>query len=290
MRSCDRVESHVTGVERQSATEVELATRADADLTVAERLAQELGSHVNRAAQLRSDLVHSTRSRQRVARPSDRLAQRARTESTPNGVSCSPRGQRCPTGSMHSSTPRRSLRQLAERCRDKIANAPSLANPISSRSWRLAGHDRVAGHAVASGAGRDVADRRQGAALGGSHRRGSSSVPAAARRPRRPPRTCCSRSATRPTPTASARIAELEPMYRRAEEVVVGGAVRPGGGTTTRRRLCRRGQRQDHDSCVTGGSRLVKCTQPGCTGTVVDGYCDVCGLAPARFVAGRAPR
>src|SRR3954452_25304214 len=52
----DRVESHVATVERQSATDVELATRADADLTVAERLAQELGSHVNRAAQLRSDL------------------------------------------------------------------------------------------------------------------------------------------------------------------------------------------------------------------------------------------
>ena len=24
----------------------------------------------------------------------------------------------------------------------------------------------------------------------------------------------------------------------------------------------------------------MKCAQPGCTGTVVDGYCDVCGLAP----------
>ena len=25
----------------------------------------------------------------------------------------------------------------------------------------------------------------------------------------------------------------------------------------------------------------MKCTQPGCTGTIVDGYCDVCGMAPA---------
>ena len=25
----------------------------------------------------------------------------------------------------------------------------------------------------------------------------------------------------------------------------------------------------------------MKCAQPGCSGTIVDGYCDVCGLAPA---------
>ena len=29
-----------------------------------------------------------------------------------------------------------------------------------------------------------------------------------------------------------------------------------------------------------GGSPM-KCQQPGCTGTIVDGYCDVCGMAPA---------
>ncbi|MEP7111631.1 MAG: tetratricopeptide repeat protein [Ilumatobacteraceae bacterium] len=32
----------------------------------------------------------------------------------------------------------------------------------------------------------------------------------------------------------------------------------------------------------------MKCAQPGCTGTVVDGYCDVCGLAPAA-AAGAGP-
>jgi serine/threonine-protein kinase PknG len=26
----------------------------------------------------------------------------------------------------------------------------------------------------------------------------------------------------------------------------------------------------------------MNCTQPGCTGTIVDGYCDLCGMAPAR--------
>ena len=52
-----RVESNVSGVETRSATEVGMATRADGDLTVAERLARDLGSHINRAAQLRGDLV-----------------------------------------------------------------------------------------------------------------------------------------------------------------------------------------------------------------------------------------
>ena len=23
----------------------------------------------------------------------------------------------------------------------------------------------------------------------------------------------------------------------------------------------------------------MKCTQPGCSGTIIDGYCDVCGMA-----------
>ena len=25
---------------------------------------------------------------------------------------------------------------------------------------------------------------------------------------------------------------------------------------------------------------MTRCTQPGCTGTIVDGYCDVCGSPP----------
>jgi serine/threonine-protein kinase PknG len=30
----------------------------------------------------------------------------------------------------------------------------------------------------------------------------------------------------------------------------------------------------------------VSCSQPGCTGEIVDGYCDLCGMAPARATAG----
>ncbi len=33
----------------------------------------------------------------------------------------------------------------------------------------------------------------------------------------------------------------------------------------------------------------MKCRQPGCTGTIVDGYCDVCGMpGPAASPVGRA--
>ena len=32
----------------------------------------------------------------------------------------------------------------------------------------------------------------------------------------------------------------------------------------------------------------LKCAQPGCTGTIVDGYCDLCGMAPAAASASAA--
>ena len=49
-------------------------------------------------------------------------------------------------------------------------------------------------------------------------------------------------------------------------------------------------------SCRTSAAKgsAMKCQQPGCTGTIVDGYCDVCGMAPRRAAsagqrAARAP-
>ena len=33
---------------------------------------------------------------------------------------------------------------------------------------------------------------------------------------------------------------------------------------------------------------MTRCTQPGCTGTIVDGYCDVCG-SPGPADASTAP-
>jgi serine/threonine-protein kinase PknG len=34
---------------------------------------------------------------------------------------------------------------------------------------------------------------------------------------------------------------------------------------------------------------MTTCTQPGCAGTITDGYCDVCGMAPASGAAAAAP-
>ena len=122
-----RVESHVSTVENRSSTEVASATQAAADLTVAERLAAQLGSHINRAAQLRGDLVarrdlagvaaraaelrneleQADAERQQLfaawATLDDRLAVLGQTEAA--------------------------VRALAQRCRDKIVQAPTLAVP-----------------------------------------------------------------------------------------------------------------------------------------------------------------
>jgi len=34
---------------------------------------------------------------------------------------------------------------------------------------------------------------------------------------------------------------------------------------------------------------MTTCTQPGCTGSIVDGYCDVCGSPAAPSKAASAP-
>ena len=122
-----RVEANVSGVETRSATEVGLATRADSDLSVAERLADELGSHVNRAAQLRSDLV----ARRDLAGVAKRAAElrgeleqidAERRELFDSWATIDDR-------LVMLGETEASVRELAVRCRDKIVQAPSLAIP-----------------------------------------------------------------------------------------------------------------------------------------------------------------
>jgi hypothetical protein len=136
-----RVESHVSGAENRSASEVALATRADADLSVAERLARQHGSHINRAAQLRGDLV-ARRDLETVA--TDAAALRRELE--------------------HIDTERRqlfadwanlddrlialgdaeaSVRALAVRCRDKIVQTPPLAIPSVAAVGELMSADEL---------------------------------------------------------------------------------------------------------------------------------------------------
>jgi hypothetical protein len=123
----ERVESHVVTIERQSAADVEIATRADADLTIAERLAQQLGSGVNRAAQLRSELS----ARRDLAGVADRASALRRELETID----TERRQLFTTWAALPDRMRSladtevSVRQLAERCRDKVSNPPNLAIP-----------------------------------------------------------------------------------------------------------------------------------------------------------------
>jgi hypothetical protein len=122
-----RVESHVSSVENQSVTEVGLATRADADLRIAERLAQELGSGINRAAQLRSDLVarhdlagvatHATALRAELEQTD---AERRRLFESWTTLD----DQLTRLGVAEAA-----VRELAQRCRDKIVQTPALAIP-----------------------------------------------------------------------------------------------------------------------------------------------------------------
>ena len=122
-----RVETNVSTVENQSATDVALATRADGDLSIAERLARDLGSNVNRAAQLRSDLV-ARRDLKSIA--TNAAALRAELEQLD-----SERRQLFGNWSTLESRlqtlgdAEASVRQLAQRCRDKVIQAPSLAIP-----------------------------------------------------------------------------------------------------------------------------------------------------------------
>jgi hypothetical protein len=122
-----RVESHVSGSEHRSASEVALATQADGDLSVAERLANQLGSHINRAAQLRSDLV-ARRDLETVATQAAALRgelEQIDAERRQLFADWANLADRLITlGEAEAS-----VRALAVRCRDKIVQTPSLAIP-----------------------------------------------------------------------------------------------------------------------------------------------------------------
>src|SRR6516162_8871764 len=60
--------------------------------------------------------------------------------------------------------------------------------------------------------------------------------------------------------------------------------MRSGGGDRGRRRIP---AGDPHDG-RTAAMTAAACTQPGCGGTIEDGFCNVCGLAPAPVPAGLA--
>jgi hypothetical protein len=122
-----RVEQRVSSTESRLAAEVGVAAKVDSDLAIAERLANQLGSHVNRVAQLRDRSVDH-RSAAALADEAARL--RSELEAAD--------AERRQTFAQWTAVPERlaelsneetAVRQLAERCRVKIANAPSLGVP-----------------------------------------------------------------------------------------------------------------------------------------------------------------
>src|SRR5579875_439007 len=60
--------------------------------------------------------------------------------------------------------------------------------------------------------------------------------------------------------------------------------MRPGRGRSGRGRISAGDSRGGKATAVT----TAVCTQPGCGGTIEDGFCTVCGLAPAPALAGTA--
>lgn len=122
-----RVESHVSTSENQSVNEVSLATRADADLAVAERLANLLGSHINRAAQLRGDLVARRDLGGVAARAAELRGELEQVDAERRQLF--ERWSSLPDRLIKLANVETSVRQLAERCRAKILQAPTIAIP-----------------------------------------------------------------------------------------------------------------------------------------------------------------
>ena len=74
---------------------------------------------------------------------------------------------------------------------------------------------------------------------------------------------------------AALRVADVSDVaraYAMAREALDRRPVPDGAGSAAGRPL--------PDLRAAHGDFMTPCTQPGCTGTIVDGYCDVCGLPP----------
>jgi hypothetical protein len=122
-----RVDANVSGVEMRSANEVTLATAADGDLRVAERLANELGSSINRAAQLRSDLVARRDLAGVAGRAAELRHELEQVDADRNHLyeSWAALGDRLAA----LADTEASVRLLADRCRAKVLQPPVLAIP-----------------------------------------------------------------------------------------------------------------------------------------------------------------
>lgn len=147
-----RVEQRVSAREHQSADEVAVATRADADLDVAERLANDLGSQVNLAAQIRSDLVAR---RDLTGTATQAAALRRELEQIASErTALFDRWAALDARLTGLGDTERAVRELADRCRAKIVQAPALAVPSVAALGDLPSSDEL--HAMPWAAARGM--------------------------------------------------------------------------------------------------------------------------------------
>jgi hypothetical protein len=143
-----RVEQHVSSVEQRAANDVATAAAADRDLVVAERLAATLGSHMQRAAQLRGALSAGNKLGDVAAQAA---ALRHELENADGDRQQLFERWAGLSGRVRSlGETEKSVRELAQRCRDKIVDAPNLAVPSVAAVGDLVGVDSLTAMAWAA--------------------------------------------------------------------------------------------------------------------------------------------
>jgi len=168
-----RVEQHVSASETQSAGEIAAAARAASDLDVAERLAGELGSNVNRAAQIRADLVARHDLAGTASRAAELRGELEQLAAHRTALFDSWAGLAARVARMGEAE--REAKKVADECRAKVVKAPNLAMPSVAALGDLPAADELRARPWAAARGEMTAtlDRvtRLEAALAEAHRR-----------------------------------------------------------------------------------------------------------------------
>ena len=168
-----RVEQHVSASEAQSAGEIAAAACAASDLDVAERLAGELGSNVNRAAQIRADLVARHDLAATASRAAELRGELEQLAAQRTSLFDSWAGLEARLARLGDSE--REAKQVADECRAKVAQPPKLAMPSVAALGDLPAADELRDRPWAAARGEMTAtlDRvaRLEAALAEAHRR-----------------------------------------------------------------------------------------------------------------------
>ena len=264
-----------TPTEKRHEVDIAKAQAIDADLAVAERLSRQLGEQINQVAQLRQqqaarrdlDVVAATAAKVRAAlERNDQERQRVLA-----AFSVAPdRIQRL-------AERERGVRDLAARCADKIAGPPRLAVPSVAALGGGPDPAKLAGLPWSAARAQiepfvDKLDRVERALDEAARRFGA---PLAERDDLR---GLLEGFRGKAGANGFSEDPAVEPLYRQARDLLWSAPCDLDGA----RPLVQRYIAAVNARIAGGRCRPMKCTQPLCTGTIVDGYCDVCGMAPQR--------